>query len=211
MVQRGKFLGKTNETHEKKGGGCERASHVSSGKQVKGNCLIHPNAGHFTRKCREFRIKTPTERAEIVKATKGCILCLSVSHINKPCPFSANWQPCGVDGCQDLHSRLVHEAIIQGFTMHIAVRKNHTLLLMQSISTKGGSIHALFDNGSTSTLISASYGKKQNLKGIRVMYELITVGNQVTVQHTYLHEITLYDRKGKVHVLQAYEIEDICG
>ena len=95
--------------------------------------------------------------------------------------------------------------------MHIETRKNHTLLLMQSIPTKGGSIHAFFDNGSTITLVSTSYVKKMNLKGIRVTYELITVGNQVKVQHTYLHEITLYDMGGKAHVLQAYEIENICG
>ena len=54
LVQRGEFLGKTNETHEKKGGGCERASHASSGKQVKGNCLIHPNAGHSLESVESF-------------------------------------------------------------------------------------------------------------------------------------------------------------
>ena len=211
LVQRIDYQVKTKEVPEKKsGGGPERSGHAG-GRQARDNCLIHPKVAHFTRKCREFLAKSSLERAEIVKANKGCLLCLSVSHVGKPCPHISKWKPCDVDDCGEHHSRLVHEAILQGFTMHITSLKNHTLLLMQRITTVGGSIFAFFDNGSTITLVSASYVKKRNLKGIRVTYELITVGNRVKVQQTYLHEITLLDSAGKPHVLQAYEIDDICG
>ena len=212
LVQRSDYQVLTKEgPPEKKGGGGQHRSGHAGGQQVKDNCLIHPKVAHFTRKCREFLAKSSLERAEIVKANKGCLLCLSSFHAGKPCPYITRWKPCDVDGCGDHHSRLVHEAIHQGFTMHITAMKNHTLLLMQMIATIGGWIFAFFDNGSTITLVSASYVKKRNLKGIRVTYELITVGNQVKVQHTYLHEITLFDSTGKAHVVQAYEIDDICG
>ena len=204
LVQRGESNSKPNDIPDKRGGSQERTNHAygsqsgsgfgrkggqfaggggqqgnqSGDQQIKDNCLIHPKVAHFTRKCREFLAKTSKERAEIVKAAGACILCLSTSHVNKPCPFSTKWKPCDVDSCGALHSRLVHEAIIQGFTMHITAKKNHTLLLMQMIPTKiGEMIFAFFDNGSTITLVSTSFVKRNKLKGIRVTYELITVGN----------------------------------
>ena len=215
LVQRGEFLGKPGDGQEKKGRDPERSSHVGGGGQQtrdKDNCLLHPKVAHFTRRCREFKAMSTKEKAELVKATKGCILCLSANHINKPCPFATRWKPCDVDGGQELHSRLLHEAVVQGLSMHLTVKRNaHTLLLMQSIPTKEGVIRTFFDNGSTITLISTSYVKKRNMKGVRVTYELITVGNHVKVQQTFLHEITLYDIEGKEHIVQAYEIDNICG
>ena len=42
-------------------------------------------------------------------------------------------------------------------------------------------------------------------------YELITVGNKVTLHHTKVYEILLIDRRGDKHKITAYEIEEICG
>ena len=88
---------------------------------------------------------------------------------------------------------------------------NHSLLLMQQIQTEKGPIHAFFDNGSTITLVSKSYIKRHKMKGIKISYDLVTVGGHVHTQDTYLHDITLVDSWGSRHVVQAYEIPDICG
>ena len=53
--------------------------------------------------------------------------------------------------------------------------------------------------------------KRQKLLEIPISYELITVGNHVTTQHTWLYEITLIDRKGLQVVVELYGIDDICG
>ena len=133
----------------------------------KDNCLIHNNVAHFTRKCNVFNAKNAKERADIVIAAKACILCLSKSHIGKPCPFIAKWDPCKIDNCGQPHNYLLHEAINQGFitldtevsgsvttpasftagTMTI-LRKN-TFLLIQLVSADKGQIISMFDNGST--------------------------------------------------------------
>ena len=42
-------------------------------------------------------------------------------------------------------------------------------------------------------------------------YDLITVGGESKSQNSYLHDIPLIDFEGKVHVIQAYQIDDICG
>ena len=73
-------------------------------------CLIHMNATHFTRKCRAFKEKLDEEKAQLVKDTNGCHLCLSTDHIGTPCPW------------KDSHG--VH-VIIQGATsiIHICCMK----------------------------------------------------------------------------------------
>ena len=85
-----------------------------------------------------------------------------------------------------------------------------TLLLLQTISAKGGEIFAFWDSGSTISLVSMRYVRKHNLKGIRVTYDLITINNTVTQQDTTLYEITIYDRKNQPHIVKAYGIEEIC-
>ena len=89
--------------------------------------------------------------------------------------------------------------------------RNNILLLVQTISTDSGKITAFFDNGSTISLVSKSYTRRHNLKGIPVSYNLTTVGGNQTKQYTFCYHVTLKDSKGASHVIQALEIDDICG
>ena len=199
------------------------ASHLDSSKNkvTKNNCLVHSNMSHFTRRCKAFLAKTAEQRAAIVKAVNGCELCLTTAHVGKPCPFLQNWEPCKLDGCDKYHSRLLHEADVKGFLGHTAGAlvgntaarslKKNTILLVQRISTKVGMVCAFFDNGSTLTLVSTSFVRRHQLKGIKISYDLHTVGGVTKHQITYLHEITLVDVAGKAHIIQALEIEEICG
>ena len=59
--------------------------------------------------------------------------------------------------------------------------------------------------------MSKSYVQRNNLKGVRVSYELTTVGGKTTVEYTYLHNIVLLDSDGNRHIIEAFEIANICG
>ena len=80
-------------------------------------CLIHDNATLFTRKCRAFPDKKSEERASLVKETKGCRICLSISHLGNPCPFKVRWGPCEFTGCGKFHPHLLHDAENKGLLM----------------------------------------------------------------------------------------------
>ena len=80
----------------------------------KNNCLIHRSAAHFTRKCPSFLSMNPEERATVIKSRKGCLFCLSVTHINKPCPWRQTWGSCKIANCQEYHWYLIHDAITKG-------------------------------------------------------------------------------------------------
>ena len=187
------------------------------------NCILHPDAGHFTRKCRTFLGKTTKERADVIKNNKACPFCLSITHQDKECPWKDKWERCNIDKCQKFHSHLLHDAENQGLICSFAtcptevsnatveVLDNRTLLQVQSIPTNHGDVVTFFDLGSTISLVSQSYAERNNLRGIPVSYELITVGGDRRHQATYLHEIYLKDREGGEHKVQAFQIEDVCG
>ena len=108
---------------------------------------------------------------------------------------------------------LVHGCGIIGISCYTFTYKSisHTLLLIQDVSTTTNSIKIFWDNGSSLALVSKKYVRRSGLVGIPVTYELITVGNQVTVHRTNLYKIFLKDKNGDNHEIIAYEIEEICG
>ena len=202
-------------------------------------CLVHQNEGHLTRKCRAFLRMTVVERGNVVRDKNGCKLCLSISHIGQPCPFEARWGPCPVDGCNEIHSKLVHGCNIPGISAAVRptnmslqqpVDSNNTvssnsdnigntnselnrnvLLLIQKIRTKKGPVVSFWDSGSTISLISKEFARRANLKGIPILYDLTTVGGIVTTQSSVLYELVIIDRRRKKHTIKLYEIDDICG
>ena len=196
----------------------ERVNHVASGSGSKRECIVHSSAStHLTRKCKEFLKKTAEERTQLVKDLNACKLCLSVSHVGEPCPYDKTWDPCNVSGCLEMHSRLLHGAPALK-NMHIhqvmtssAQNDNRTLLLMQEIlSDNGAKAFTFWDNGSAISLVSKKFARKNKLKGVKVSYDLVTVNNTVTPQHTMLYDIKIIGRNGEVNIIVAYEIEQIC-
>ena len=55
--------------------------------------------------CQQFAEKSETERWNLAKLFQLCFRCLAASHVGKKCPRS---RPCGYDGCQELHHKLLH-------------------------------------------------------------------------------------------------------
>ena len=190
------------------------------------NCMIH-NKPHLTRKCSDFLGRSVEERIQLVKDLKACELCLTTSHVGSDCPWLEKWEPCGVNGCQYYHSRLLHpkdtksshhiQAAVQvksDLQVSTEIRKElqaRTLLLMQEIPDEtGDKIFTFWDYGSGLTLVARAYARKKKLKGIKVSYDLVTVNNEVHPQHTMLYDITIVNRKGKKKTIKAFEIESIC-
>ena len=197
------------------GGASNGGGGVGAGGPVKrsNSCLIHPNSSHLTRKCNAFRSKSVDERGKIVIDAGGCKLCLSTAHKGQPCPFVGQWQNCGVDNCQEPHSRLLHGCALQ-LSFHMQILQPHSstpLLLIQINDTSNGDMIVFWDNGSTIALISRKCATRNNLSGTRVMCDLMTVGGRVQYMETTLYEINIIDRNGENHAIQLYEIDDICG
>ena len=207
----------------------------NDGSRTPNPCLIHQTTAgkkHFTRKCRSFTGMNDEERVAVLRSTKGCVLCLSIGHIGQPCPLKDSWGPCNINGCDKYHSRHLHNAIGKNLltasevSCSVTILKNsvsilscagtiaihcETLLLMQEIPTTYVKTSSFFDNGSTISLVSKSFIIRHNLKGLRVSFNLITVGGTTSTQYSFIHEIPLIDIEGNIHNIHAYQIDEICG
>ena len=105
---------------------------------------------------------TVSERGKLVKETKGCMFCLSISHIGKDCPFESTWKKCDIDRCGKFHSKLIHGCGIPEFCGAMYAYKkngNDTLLLIHDVRTPVGKIRTFWDDGSTLTLVSKKYAE----------------------------------------------------
>ena len=191
-----------------------RMSAGLQGREVRhdNSCLVHPNSNHLTRKCHAFNNMNAQERGKVVKDTGGCKLCLSVSHIGSNCPFEGKWKNCDVGGCNKPHNKLVHGATeIACGTIQYQPKESSTLLLIHDVRTSSGKIRTFWDDGSTLSLIAKSYVERMNMVGVKVKYELTTVGNQTTTHYATLHTLKIIDRRGNEHELKAFQIDSICG
>ena len=56
--------------------------------------------------CPEFNRRRVADRWKVAKQNQLCYRCLAQGHQGKACPRS---RPCGLDGCTDLHHRLLHK------------------------------------------------------------------------------------------------------
>ena len=200
------------EVIKKKGNKYNMYNKAEGGEKNKHKCIIHPEAYHLTRKCSEFLKKTVDERATTVKDLNACQLCLSTSHIGAECPWKAKWQPCDVEGCGQYHSRTLHGNTVINMHLQASVKYENVrvLLLMQEIPDKVEKAFTFWDNGSMISLVARQYARKRKLVGVAVSYDLTTINNVTTVQHTILYDVPIVNRRGEIINIKAYEIESIC-
>lgn len=122
-------------------------------------------------RCEFFLGKNVNQRCNLVKEKKLCFSCLGSGHTSKDCtrPYQ-----CGIDGCQRTHNKVLHnktEIKRQNNIALTTVRSTHRTnlrILPLIISHNGWEIKtfALLDNGSQSTLISASLVNRLNIVGV---------------------------------------------
>ena len=181
-----------------------------TGQNPSSKCLLHQNANHFTRKCRAFCSKSAEERAAIVKRTSDCHFCLRTEHVGKPCRWKEKWGPCKFTDCEKFHSHLLHDVEHKGLLMFVNPTKpaivsssatssvtssenmnlsDSVLLLIQDIPTESDHVLSFFDTGSTMSLVSRSFTRRNHMRGVKTSFELVTIGGKVSSQHTYYHNI----------------------
>lgn len=80
---------------------------ADSGKNRNSHCTLCGRE-HAIWRCNEFLQMYVQERWNIAKQYELCYRCLGNGHRGNSCPRS---RPCGIDGCRDVHSRLLHRHV----------------------------------------------------------------------------------------------------
>ena len=69
-------------------------------------CACCQEQGHAVWKCSQFKQLEVPARWQLAKDKKLCFRCLGVAHVGRSCQRSRS---CGLDGCAQLHHRLLHK------------------------------------------------------------------------------------------------------
>lgn len=137
-----------------------------------GACRICNGSCQKPWRCEVLLGKNVNQRWNLVKEKKLCFSCLAADHNSKDC--SRPYQ-CGIDGCQRTHNKILHnkpqaENKRQNNITVATLRSTHRTnlrILPVIVSFNGREIKtfALLDNGSQSTLVSATLVKRLGIVG----------------------------------------------
>ena len=80
--------------------------------------------------CPEFNRRRVADRWKVAKQNQLCYRCLAQGYQGNACPRS---RPCGLDGCTDLHHRLLHK---EKHTKQLSVSLDNNDLKRTSLNTR---------------------------------------------------------------------------
>ncbi|XP_062704356.1 uncharacterized protein LOC134286713 [Aedes albopictus] len=154
----------------------DRVSATPSQKQPK-LCLMCQRDDHRIKHCNKFSSLSVAERWSLVEQRKMCQRCLTC-HGKWPCRTT---QPCGMDGCDDMHHKLLHPGkpklatpghkgpSSSGIVTAHRSKQPGTFfkILPVTLSHRGKSVatFAFLDDGSNVTLLENSIADELDLDG----------------------------------------------
>ncbi|XP_048487697.1 uncharacterized protein LOC125490997 [Plutella xylostella] len=175
---------------------------------------------HKLPECTRFTEKTTDERWEIAKQNKVCFRCLRSTHRR----FSCKAKPCGVSGCKLSHHKLLHheaakkeekhEEVTASTTQKPTVAANKSerprayLKIAPVVLTGPHSsieTYALFDEGSTITMIDVDVANSLGLEGPTDQMWVQGVSGK-EVRHSKSKKVDFAIR-GK-HAQEEFKLED---
>ncbi|CAG9103784.1 unnamed protein product [Plutella xylostella] len=175
---------------------------------------------HKLPECTKFNEKTTDERWEIAKQNKMCFRCLRSTHRR----FTCKAKPCGVSGCNLRHHKLLHHEAAKKEEKHEEVtasttekptvaankseRRRAYLKIAPVVLTGPHSsieTYALFDEGSTITIIDADVANSLGLDGpTDPMWVQGVSGKEVRHSKSKKVDFTI---RGK-HAQEEFKLED---
>ncbi|XP_045463850.1 uncharacterized protein LOC123673410 [Harmonia axyridis] len=144
-------------------------------------CVFCQRTNHKIEECGEFIEKTIPERRQSVMNLRLCFLCLQLGHMANKCFLRTR---CGIMGCKGKHSSLLHlardpnssyptlqdkTAASSEFCAKLNDVDQKTLLRIAPVILRGPyneiKTFALFDEGSTCSMMDENLAMKLNLSG----------------------------------------------
>ncbi|XP_062705019.1 uncharacterized protein LOC134287353 [Aedes albopictus] len=177
VVRSGKKKEKSGYVHTHSAEVDTRSSSRTKPEMQQKLCLMCQSGAHRIKNCDKFSSLTIIERWRLVEQRNMCQRCLTC-HGKWPCRTS---QPCGMDGCGDMHHKLLHPGKPKpapsgpkgpgssGVVTTHRSQQHGTFfkILPVTLSHNGKSVttFAFFDDGSNVTLLESSIADMLDLDG----------------------------------------------
>ena len=176
-------------------------------------CVMHLEASHNTRDCRDFCSLLPSKKVETIQKNQMCYCCLEVGHKSIDCK---NRRRCNIDGCIKNHHNSLHQGMIEGVNYHAMGNarnsRGNCLLQIMSIKPVHRSVRSLTvfsDGGATISLITFKKAALLRLNGTEVVVTVTKVGGKRERMTSCQYSLPLLDKKGNVVEFQVYGIDQI--
>jgi hypothetical protein len=162
---------------------------------------------HAPGKCDAFKKLSPQQRLKVIEERELCHLCYR--HLQGRECWSKDKVPnCGVDGCQVAHHHLLQGALVQGRVMivqEIGAKEAGVFLCREDVRVRSAgdtnSLHALYDWGTTVTLVTHAAAAKAGLERKRqVVAAVAGLGGRCTMIDSY-YMVPVVDGDGVVRVV----------
>lgn len=182
-------------------------------------CVCCGSCDHSIGKCDSFKNSSIDARWQLVKNKHLCFSCLKQNHGAATC---RNRKHCSTNGCRRVHHKLLHESVqpmphastVQTMPERIQncrIPSNNNLLFrilpVVLSGPKGEStVFAMFDEGSSISILEDNVAKKLGLVGKTQQLTLQWYGDKVVTEPS--RSVTL-EIKGKQSGAQSYEMRNV--
>jgi hypothetical protein len=164
---------------------------------------------HPLGQCEVFKKMTPERRLAKLQEVGLCLYCFKHS---KDAEFYAENHPsykgCEENGCGGHHHRSLHWKVAVGCLLQINAQPEsyepgaQVFTLRQNLKVGGVSCNIAFDGGSDRTMVTEKYAKEKVLWKLDKRAAVMGFG-EATPTCTDVYEVSITDRAGKQHLLQA--------
>ncbi|XP_036321563.1 uncharacterized protein LOC118735734 [Rhagoletis pomonella] len=174
-------------------------------------CAVCQNS-HKPVECQRLLEATSADRWKEVKRSRLCFSCLSPGHTTREC---RRRKPCHIDGCQRMHHKMLHDndqkqmqpakSVCASPAQPLDVDKKPVLSCSSSanerkllfrilpVTLHGGGktveTYALFDEGSSVTLVDSTISQKLGLNGLKRSFNLQWYGGRATQEPTVVVDL----------------------
>ena len=165
---------------------------------------------HWIARCSSFRELTIEARWKWVSQNDSCVSCLSTQHRTAECHRT---RPCGSDGCQEGHHRLLHRPTASTSTGKVvgavSDRQKYAVMMKTVVIDIAGPSKtrrcvAYLDEGSSVTLLSRSLAEEIGCRGRPHRLRMKTMSG-ISEEESKLVNITV----GNVSTGKQYRLSDV--
>ena len=169
---------------------------------------------HIIYKCESFRNLSVQDRKKFVAENDLCTKCLC-RHSMADC--RRDWGPCGRDGCDQMHNRLLHETVQNGIVStvcknsYLTAANSMFMVQVADLLNGDGERHPgvlMWDSGSSVNLVRRSYARKMKMEPAAHSLMISAVG-QSSKMKCEVVKFRLLDRNGISHEMYAGVLDEI--
>ncbi|KRY17347.1 hypothetical protein T12_7757, partial [Trichinella patagoniensis] len=188
------------------------------------------SGGHKAEECEKFQQADLSRRRDMARTKEVCFRCLETGHMAKGC---REGRPCGVDGCRQLHHKLLHPSPTTESPRSPRLDRAHQGLLAAR-GAPGGSlqtvraraygpdgnhvlVNCLFDTGAEASFIRKDVAEVLGLTGPHERCRFTTLGGRVGPERKWrrvefwLGAVGSSGRTEASTRVQALAIPRVCG